>query len=99
MIALLTLLSCLAVLALLALVAIDVRRIIGQLEPIGGAPDSYLAKIRWGLRAIEVETSQLAPQVTALNDGLRALDAGLRAVARDLGATAAAVARGKGGAA
>ena len=93
---LLTLASCLAVLLLLAVVAIDLRRIISELDDIGGASRSYLAKIRYGLRAIEVETAQLAPQVTALNRGLRALDGGLRAVAGDLTATLAALTKGGG---
>lgn len=96
---LLTLISCVAVLALLAVVAVDLRRIIAQLEPIGGDGDeytvlSYLGKIRFGLRAIDTETAQLAPQVTALNEGLRALDSGLRSVATEL--TIVANALGKG---
>ena len=93
---LLTLASCLAVLLLLAVVAIDVRRVITQLDDIGGASRSYLAKIRYGLRAIDVETAQLAPQVTALNSGLRALDGGLRAVAGELTLTLAALTKGGG---
>ena len=93
---LLTLASCLAVLLLLAVVAIDLRRIISELDDIGGASRSYLAKIRYGLRAIEVETAQLAPQGTALNRGLRALDGGLRSVAGDRTATLAALTKGGG---
>ena len=87
MIVLLTLLSCLAVLALLVVVAVNLVRIIVALEAIGGTPTSYLAKIRFGLRAIETETGHLGPQVTALNEGLRSLDRGLREVDRDLAAT------------
>ena len=94
MIILLTLLSCLAALALLGVVAVYLVRIIHALEGIGGTPSSYLAKIRFGLRAIETETGQIRPQVTALTDGLRALDGGLRSVERDL---AAALANLKGG--
>jgi hypothetical protein len=75
-------------------VAVYLLRIIHALEGIGGTPTSYLAKIRFGLRAIETETGQIAPQVTALNDGLRALDQGLRGVERDL---AAALANLQGG--
>ena len=96
MIVLLTALSCLAALALLAVVAVYVLRIARALEAIGGTPTSYLAKIRFGLRAIETETSHLQPQAAALTAGLRQLDAGLRAVERDLGA---ALANLKGGAA
>lgn len=91
---LLTLLSCLAVLALLGVVAVYLWRIIGALEMIGGMPTSRLAKIRFGLRAIETETGQIRPQVTALNAGLRALDSGLRAVERDLAAVTSNLQRG-----
>ena len=89
MIVLLTALSCLAALALLGVVAVYLVRIIRALEGIGGTPTSYLVKIRFGLRAIETETSHLQPQVAALTGGLRKLDAGLRGVERDLGATLA----------
>ena len=50
---LLTLLSCLAALALLAVVAVYLVLIGRELDAIGGNPTSYLAKIRFGLRAIE----------------------------------------------
>jgi len=89
MIVLLTALSCLAALALLVVVAVYLVRIVRALEGIGGTPTSHLAKIRFGLRAIETETSHLQPQVAALTVGLRKLDAGLREVERDLGATLA----------
>jgi len=82
MIVLLIALSCLAALALLVVVAVYLVRIARALEGIGGTPTSYLAKIRFGLRAIETETSHLQPQVAALT-------AGLREVERDLGATLA----------
>jgi hypothetical protein len=95
MIELLTLLSCLAALALLGIVAVYLWRIIHALEGIGGTPISYLAKIRFGLRAIETETGHIQPQATALAEGLRALDAGLRSVERDL---TAALSNLKGGA-
>jgi hypothetical protein len=94
MIVLLTLLTCLAVLALLVVVAVYLLHICRALEGIGGTPTSYLAKIRFGLRAIETETGQIRPQATALTGGLRALDQALRGVERDL---AAALANLKGG--
>jgi hypothetical protein len=94
MIVLLTLLTCLTALALLGVVAVYLVRIIHALEGIGGTPTSYLAKIRFGLRAIETETGQIRPQATALTEGLRALDTGLRSVEHDL---AAALANLKGG--
>src|SRR5262249_44967086 len=87
MIVLLTVLSCLAALALLGVVAVYLVRIIRALEGIGGPPTSYLAKIRFGLRAIETETGHLRPQAAALTEGLRALATGLRAVEGDLAAT------------
>jgi hypothetical protein len=86
---LLTALSCALALALLLVVAAYLVRIARALEGIGGSPTSYLAKIRFGLRAIETETSHLGPQAAALTDGLRALDAALRGVERDLAATLA----------
>lgn len=82
---LLTLLSCLAALALLAVVAVYLVLIHRELDAIGGSATSYLAKIRFGLRAIEKETSHLAPEVTTLNEGLSTLDQGLRAVEAELG--------------
>jgi len=77
---LLTFLSCLAAIALLAIVAVYLILIGRELGAIGGTPASYLAKVRFGLRAIEQETGLLAPQVTKLNEGLASLDGGLRAV-------------------
>ncbi len=44
------------------------------------APANFLAKIRLGVRAIERQTDALAPQVTRLNGGLRAIRDGLRAI-------------------
>ncbi len=78
------------VVALFVALALYVRAISRQLEEIGGPatrfykPVNYLSKIRLGLRAIDVHTGHIAPQVTALNgtlasirDGLRAVDEGL----------------------
>jgi hypothetical protein len=83
-------LSLAGVAALFVALALYVRAISQQLEEIGGPatrfyrPVNYLSKIRVGLRAIDVHTGHVAPQVTALNgtlerirDGLRAVDAGL----------------------
>ncbi len=83
---LLVTLTCLAAVLLLVVVAVNVIRINRALYAIGGTPISWLAKIRFGLRAIETETGQLAPLVTNLNTGLGALDGGLRQVERDLSA-------------
>ncbi|CAN5777413.1 hypothetical protein BH20VER1_BH20VER1_07920 [soil metagenome] len=88
-------LTCLATLLLLAVVAINVIRITGLLEGIGGDPTSWLAKLRLGLRAIETETAQIEPEVTTLNSGLAAVDGGLRQVVTDLGASVAALRKGQ----
>ncbi len=68
------------------------------LEDIGGAEiktygarASYLSKIRLGVRAIEVQTGGLAPQVTQLNGGLTAVRDGLKAIDSNLGGLISAV--------
>jgi hypothetical protein len=91
----LTIATCLAAVLFLGVVAANLWRIIKQLEWIGGTPISWLAKIRFGLRAIETETAQIAPQVSNLNTGLGALDGGLRQVERDLGAAVATLGKGQ----
>jgi len=87
----LTILSVLEVLTFAGALVYFLNRIISTLESIGGTPNSYLAKIRFGVGAIEKETSHLAPQVTQLNQGLQALatklstsDAHLKSVAKTL---------------
>lgn len=50
------------------------------LDAIGGSPDSYLAKLRLGLRAIEQETSHIPTMVTQLNENLSATAEGLQVV-------------------
>lgn len=69
----LTILSALEVLTFAGALVYFLNRIASTLERIGGNPDSYLAKLSFGLSAIEKETSHLAPQVTQLNEGLTAL--------------------------
>ena len=55
--------------------------IIGKaLDDIGGSPDSYLAKLRLGLRAIDQETSHIPTMVTQLNQNLSATAEGLQVV-------------------
>ena len=100
---LLTPLSVLAVAALFVALAVYLVKIIGELEAIGGerkgaygTPSSYLSKIRLGVRAIEVQTGALAPQVTRLNEGLSAVRDGLRAIDRNLGGVIDAVSRQEG---
>ena len=93
----LTLLSALEVVALAGALVYFLKRISSTLVRIGGAADSYLAKISFGVRAIEKETSHLTPQVTQLNEGLTALAAGLGAVNERLGAVAQDLSGGQGG--
>ena len=65
--------------ALFIALALFVRAIVHELEEIGGPatrfvrPVNYLSKIRLGLRAIEVETAYIAPQVTQLNQTLTSI--------------------------
>lgn len=96
MIVLLTVLSALALLALFGALIYFLTRIIAVLDRVGGRADSYLAKLRMGLRAIEVETGHLPTQATELNASLQAIAEGLSAVDQHLVATATA-AVGQGG--
>jgi hypothetical protein len=85
--------------ALFVALALFLRAIDGELETIGGpatrfvAPANYLAKIRLGVRAIERQTDALAPQVGRLNDGLTAIRDGLRAIDGNLARLIASVSR------
>ena len=79
--------------ALFIALALFVRAILRELEETGGPatrffrPVNYLSKIRLGLRAIEVHTGHIAPQVTHLNETLTSIRDGLRAIDRSLGGT------------
>lgn len=79
--------------ALFIALAIYLKLISRELEPTGGTPTSFLAKIRLGLRAIEMETGGLVPQVTKLNQGLTAVRDGLKAIDANLGGLIEAVQR------
>jgi hypothetical protein len=100
---LLTLISVIGAAALFIALAWYLLRIITELEQIGGArkvygaPASYLSKIRLGVRAIEVQTGGLAPQVTRLNAGLSAVRDGMKAINANLSGVIAAVSRQGGG--
>ena len=83
------------VVAFCAVVAYLVYRIALLLEKIGGNGDSYLAKLRLGLRAIETETGHLPTEVTKLNAGLTAVAGGLQAVDEHLVKTIDAVVKQK----
>ena len=91
---LLTLLSCLAALAFLATVAWGLVRIVDLLEAIGGRGDSYLAKLRLGLRAIEGETAHLPAAAPGVNAALAATASGLVAVDEGLGRVLAGLTKG-----
>ena len=96
---LLTLISVVGAAALFIALAQYLLLIITELEQIGGerkiygAPASYLSKIRLGVRAIEVQTGGLPPQVTKLNGRLSAIRDGLKAIDVNLGGVIAAVSR------
>ncbi len=91
---LLTVLTALLILVFVGALIFYLRRIVAALERIGGSPQSYLAKLRFGVRAIETETGHLAPQATLLNQGLAALAGGLGAVDGHLAAVATALTGG-----
>ena len=76
----LILISALCVLAFFLVVAFALFRIDPLLESIGGSGESYLARLRLGLRAIERETSHLSAAAPRINDGLNALADGLTAI-------------------
>ncbi len=88
----LTILSALEVLAFVGALIAFLRRIVMSLERIGGSPTSSLAKIRFGVRAIEKETSHLGPQVAHLNQNLTLLGGKLHMVDEHLAAVDAALA-------
>lgn len=101
---LLTALTILLVLVLVAVLVVGLVKIIGALEAIGGSSRAYmghfmgqklslLAKARWGVRAIERQTSVIAPEVTRLNAGLEALDGTLGEVEGGIGGILEAVRR------
>jgi hypothetical protein len=75
-----TLLSALLALIFLGVLAYALIKLHPVLASIGGTPTSYLAKLRFGLRAIERETSHLPGQATRINQQLGAVAQGLIAV-------------------
>lgn len=86
------------ILAVLLLVIVLVKyllAIIKSLNHIGGAGDSYLAKLRLGLRAIETETGHLPTEVTKLNKALSDTAGGLVVVNDNLAGTITAVTQQK----
>lgn len=86
-----TVLTALLVLLFFGVLAYALVKINAALRSIGGTPTSYLAKLRLGLRAIEKETSHLAPNVLAINAGLKQIAGGLGSVDKHLVGTIDAV--------
>lgn len=81
----------LAVLLLVFVLAKYLGAIIRLLNSIGGESDSYLAKLRLGLRAIESETGHLPKEATELNQTLTDTAEGLKKVDQYLAGTIDAV--------
>jgi hypothetical protein len=92
----LMLISVIAASALFIALAVFLLLILKELNPIGGLGTSFLAKIRLGLRAIEVETGNIPREVTKLNAGLSAVRDGLLVVDGNLAHLAASVQRQEG---
>ena len=89
----LSILSVGAASALFIALAVFLMLILAELGPTGRTPVSYLAKIRMGLRAIEIETGHIPVEVTKLNAGLGAIRDGLVVVDGNLGHLASALQR------
>ncbi len=92
---LLIIMTIFAVLLLVYVLVRSLHSIISLLTSIGGNGNSYLAKLRLGLRAIETETGHLPPQLTKLNDGLTKTTEGLKKVDEHLVGTIDAVVKQK----
>lgn len=93
-----TILMLLTIVAVLILVYVLVKylsAIIALLTSIGGDGESYLAKLRLGLRAIETETGHLPTEVTKLNQALSETAEGLKVVDQHLVGTIDAVLKQK----
>lgn len=93
---LLTVLTIVLILLLVGTLVAYLLRIIAELEAIGGDSDSLLARVRWGVRAIERMTDPIGPQVTTLNDGLDSIGDGLGAIRGNLEGMATALRRQEG---
>lgn len=89
------LLTVLVVLLLVFVLVKYLNGIINVLTSIGGYPQSSLAKLRVGLRAIEKETSHLPLEVTKLNKSLTETGTGLKVVDKNLVETIDAVLKQK----
>lgn len=92
----LTIASVVAASALFVALAVFLVLILRELGPTGETGVSFLAKIRLGLRAIEIETGHIPTEVTKLNGGLAAIRDGLGAVDANLGRLATGIQRQEG---
>jgi len=88
---LLMIFTILAVVLLVIVLVSYLSAIIKLLNHIGGAGDSYLAKLRLGLRAIETETGHIPTEVTKLNQALTDTAGGLVVINENLAGTITAV--------
>lgn len=84
-----------ALVIFLHLICVELERIGGMKKGMEkgeyGLPASFLSKIRLGVRAIEVQTGGLAPEVIKLNGGLTAVRDGLGVIDSNLGGVISAV--------
>ncbi len=87
MFTLLMILTVLLVLLFVGALIYFVANIHRLLVNIGGTGNSFLAKLRLGLRAIETETGHLPEQATKLNESLSNTGAGLKVVNQHLEGT------------
>ena len=90
-ITIMTLLTAFLALIFLGVLAYALIKLNPVLDSIGGTPTSYLAKLRFGLRAIERETSHLPGQATRINQRLGAVAEGLIVIDGHLEGTAGAL--------
>lgn len=72
-------------------IAIELEAIGGLKKDVYGNPASFLSKIRLGVRAIEVQTGGIPTEVTRLNGGLSAVADGMVAIDANLDGVIAAV--------
>ena len=82
-----------AVAALFIALAAFLVLILRELDPTGGTGQSYLAKIRVGLRAIEIETGHIPGEVVPLNQRLALIRDGLVEVDANIGRLASGIQR------
>ncbi|MDX1647105.1 MAG: hypothetical protein R3304_08165 [Longimicrobiales bacterium] len=81
------------VVALFAALAFFVYRLVKVLGEVEGGVATLLAKIRMGVRAIEVQTGRLGPEVGTLNERLGQVGDGLETIDGNLAELMEAVVR------